>query len=617
MSDYSVDDNNPRSRNYKGPRASLRDLLPYLQEHRRALAFAIALSIFASALALAQPLLIGQIIAVVEAGNELGWLLYAVVIVLITSGLVNGFQYYLLYRTGEGVVLTTRKALVARLLRLPIWQYDRRRTGDLVSRVGADSTLLRAVLTQGLVDVAGNLLVFVGAVIAMAFIDPLLLIITLSVVTLAVFAITLAGRRIRQATTLSQIKVGAMSASVERALSAIRTIRAARAEERETQAIYRDAEAAFEQGKRIAKLSAAVTPIAQIAINASLITVIGLGGYRVATGETTIASLVTFIILLFFIIGPLISAFGAYNSVMSALGALARIQEIMRLDPEEQAGAVLRQAQSTTAIEFDRVEFAYPEEEQEAQAAEGEPGGEATTSATAAAKETSPPAGVLSSVSFQIERGSRVALVGPSGAGKSTIFALVERFYDPSAGRILLDGQDVTEFSRASLREQIGYVEQDAPVLAGSIRDNLLLGSPDATDDQLREVLEKVNLTAVLERDPRGLDSEVGENGIMLSGGERQRLAIARALLAAPPILLLDESTSALDGPNEQRMREALDAVAENRTLVVIAHRLSTVVDSDKIIVLENGCVVGAGTHSELVKSTPLYAELAKHQLLV
>jgi ABC-type multidrug transport system fused ATPase/permease subunit len=199
----------------------------------------------------------------------------------------------------------------------------------------------------------------------MAFIDPLLLVITLSVVTLAVFAITLAGRRIRQATTLSQIKVGAMSASVERALSAIRTIRAARAEERETQAIYRDAEAAYDQGKRIAKLSAAVTPIAQIAINASLITVIGLGGYRVATGETTIASLVTFIILLFFIIGPLISAFGAYNSVMSALGALARIQEIMKLDPEEQAGAVLRQAQSSTAIEFDAVEFAYPEEEAE------------------------------------------------------------------------------------------------------------------------------------------------------------------------------------------------------------------------------------------------------------
>jgi ATP-binding cassette subfamily B protein len=181
----------------------------------------------------------------------------------------------------------------------------------------------------------------------------------------------------------------------------------------------------------------------------------------------------------------------------------------------------------------------------------------------------------------------------------------------------LLDGQSVQEFSRQTLRAQLGYVEQDAPVLAGSIRDNLLLGRSDASEEELVEVLRQVNLTEVLNRDSAGLDAEVGESGIMLSGGERQRLAIARALLAKPPILLLDESTSALDGPNEQRMREAIDAVAQNRTLVVIAHRLSTVVDSDQIIVLERGKVVGIGSHSELVKTTPLYAELAKHQLLV
>jgi ATP-binding cassette subfamily B protein len=220
-------------------------------------------------------------------------------------------------------------------------------------------------------------------------------------------------------------------------------------------------------------------------------------------------------------------------------------------------------------------------------------------------------------VSFSAERGKRTALVGPSGAGKSTILALIERFYDPTAGVVRVDGVDIRSLDRAQLRSQIGYVEQDAPVLAGSIRQNLLLASPNASDEDCIRVLHDVNLTEVLDRNEKGLDAAVGEDGVMLSGGERQRLAIARALLAAPPILLLDESTSSLDGLNEQLLREAIDAVAENRTLIVIAHRLSTVVDSDSIVVLDHGRVAGVGTHSELVESTPLYRELAKHQLLV
>jgi ATP-binding cassette subfamily B protein len=351
------------------------------------------------------------------------------------------------------------------------------------------------------------------------------------------------------------------------------------------------------QGVKIAKINALISPIAGVASNAAFIVVLGVGGYRVAAGETSVANLVTFILLMFLMIRPLGQAFGAYSSVMSALGALARIEEILQLPLEETAkesAQISKPKKTQNAIEFKKVSFAYP-------AAEAHRDGKL----------------VLDSVSFKIKKGERVALVGPSGAGKSTVLSLIERFYEPNSGEILLEGVPVTELSRDALRSQIGYVEQDAPVLAGSIRDNLLIGSPNATDAQLKAVLAEVNLTAVLKRDKRSLDAEVGEAGIMLSGGERQRLAIARALLAAPPILLLDESTSALDGLNEQRMREAIDAVSQGRTMIVIAHRLSTVVDSDLIIVLDQGKVVGSGTHSQLVKSTPLYKQLAKHQLLV
>jgi len=594
LSEYYQDPTqNPRSREYQGPRAKLKDLLPYLADHKKALYLAVGLSLVASLMALAQPLLLGQLISAVEKNLSITNLTLGLVALILVSAVVNAFQYYLLYKTGEGVVLTTRKQMVARMLRLPIPEYDRRRVGDMVSRVGSDSTLLKSVLTQGLVDALGGMLQFFGAIIVMAFIDPILLGSTLLVVFVAVATIALTGRKIRSATTKAQQRVGEMSSAVERALSAIRTIRAARAEAKETEVISRAANAAYDQGLAIARLSAAVAPIAQIAFNTAFIVVLGLGGLRVASGETTISSLVTFVVLLFFMIGPLISAFGAYTSVMGALGAMARINEIMVLPEEESGEQGVRKAQSEIALEFKSVGFNYQTEEGEE------------------------PNHILNSVDLAIPRGSRVALVGPSGAGKSTIFSLIERFYEPTSGTILLDGQPVTEFSRQDLRGQIGYVEQDAPILAGSIKENLLLGKESATDAELVEVLNMVNLGEVLGRDAKGLDAEVGENGIMLSGGERQRLAIARALLAAPPILLLDESTSALDGPNEQRMREAIDAVAKNRTLIVIAHRLSTVVDSDQIIVLERGVVVGVGTHSELVKTTPLYTELAKHQLLV
>jgi ATP-binding cassette subfamily B protein len=595
-----------------GPRATFRQLLPYLFEHKKVLAVVIVLSVLGAAASLAQPLLVSSVISIVETGTSLGGLVWLLIGLVIVSGLIAGSQHYLLQRTGEGVVLSSRKRLVARMLNLPISEFDTRRTGDLVSRVGSDTTLLRAVLTQGLVEAIGGSLTFIGALIAMLIIDPVLLGLTVLVVAIAIVTVTTLSGRIRIASAKAQKKVGDLAAAVERAISAVRTVRASNATDREIETIVADAEGAWRMGISVAKISALVVPVAGIAMQVSFLVVLGVGGYRVASGSITVANLVAFILFLFMMILPLGQAFGAITAVNQALGALGRIQEIVDLPSEAEHFATVSSVaavESDAAISFHDVEFSYPsgtvleQVETELATLEGKPIAVGGT--------------VLRGVSFEAPRGQRTALVGPSGAGKSTILALIERFYDPTAGVVRLGGIDIRGLERAELRGQIGYVEQDAPVLAGSIRDNLLLGAPHATDEQCVAVLRDVNLIEVLDRDPAGLDAAVGEDGVMLSGGERQRLAIARTLLAAPPILLLDESTSSLDGLNEQMLREAIDAVAENRTLIVIAHRLSTVVDSDRIVVLDHGVVVGVGTHSELVKSTPLYKELAKHQLLV
>lgn len=620
----------------RGPRASLKQLLPYLFEQRGLLILSLLLGIAAAAASLAQPVLLGDIIAKVQAATPLGALLWVLTALIIASALLSGFQHYVLQRMGEGVVLASRRSLIGKILHLPISEFDRRRTGDLVSRIGSDTTLLRAVLTQGLVEAISGLLVFFGALIGMLVIDPLLFAVTFAVLLVALIVVVLVSARIRPAVSRAQEKVGDLAAQIDRSVSSIRTIRAAGAAQREQQATEREAEEAYALGLKVAKISALIVPVSFLALQLSFLVVLGLGGFRVATGAISIAQLVTFIVFLFLMITPLGQAFGAISAVNQALGALGRIQEIANLDTEtardaerSPAGRIVPLAEAADdaapAIRFSDVHFTYRSaapERVDARAlvrGAGRRGRRDLEAAPAEIIETP----VLHGVSFDVPRGTRVALVGPSGAGKSTILGLIERFYDPDAGSVSLYGTDLRTLDRSELREQLGYVEQDAPVLAGTLRENLLLGAPNATDAECEAVLRAVNLGALFDRSAlqaglsSGLDAQVGERGLMLSGGEKQRLAIARALLTAPPILLLDESTASLDGVNERLMREALDSVATGRTLVVIAHRLSTVVDSDLIIVLERGRVIGQGTHEELVATVPLYRELAQHQLLV
>ena len=610
------------------PRATFRQLLPFLMEHKRVLSVVIALSMAGALTTLAQPLVVSQVITVVEAAEPLGNLVWILVGLVVASATLSGFRHYLLQRTGEGVVLSSRKLLVRRMLNLPISEFDQRRTGDLVSRVGSDTTLLRAVLTQGLVEAVGGTLTFLGAVIAMLYLDPILFSLTAIVVAVAVTTVVTLSRRIRVASRKAQDKVGDLTASVERAISAVRTVRAANATEREIVGVEKDAEGAWRLGLDVAKVSALVVPISGIALQVAFLVVLGVGGFRVASGALPIADLVAFILFLFMMIMPLGQAFGAISSVNQALGALGRIQEIISLPSETDNDRVqVSEAQAPaprgkTAVEFSKVGFSYPQSAHKTEAEKlvaetlGEHEVEALTTGEIAALRPTRDR-VLDKVSFKVPLGSKTAIVGPSGAGKSSVLSLMERFYDPQSGSISVFGTPVIDLERGQLRSYFGYVEQDAPVLAGTIRDNLLIGAPGATEEQLRDVLESVNLTEILDRDARGLDAEVGEAGVLLSGGERQRLAIARALLQAPPILLMDESTSSLDGPNEVLMKHAIDRVAQDRTVIVIAHRLATVVDSDQIIVLNQGTVEAIGTHDELLLSSALYKDLAEHQLLV
>jgi ATP-binding cassette subfamily B protein/ATP-binding cassette subfamily C protein len=569
-------------------RVGLRSLLPYLRVHRVALVLVAVLSLVRAGGTLLQPLLTRSVLNGV--GHRPVWGDVALLVaVLLAVAVLDGGRDYLLARTAEGMVLSARTRLAGHLLRLPIREYDQRRTGDLLSRVGADTTLLRAVVTSGLFETATGAVMVVGAAVGMVLIDPVLFGITVVGMSFGLGVAIVLNRRVRPASVQAQARIGEMTSAVERAISAARTIRASNAQEREAAEVGRAAEGAYRAGLRMARLQAVVWPAAMTAVQAAFLLVVGVGAARVAGGAIQLGDLVAFVLFLFFLVMPLGQALNAYTQLQTGLGALQRVEEVLDLPSEDATDVVSAVAvRGPAAVEFDQVTFGYD-------------GG----------------APVLADVSFTVPYGTRTALVGPSGAGKSTVLALVERFYEVDSGVVRVGGADIRELSRIELRTRLGYVEQEAPVLAGTIRDNLRLTVPGATDPQMLAVLDTVNLTDIVARTPLGLDAQVGEGGVLLSGGERQRLAIARTLLAAPPILLLDEPTSNLDARNEAALRDAIDAVSLDRTLLIIAHRLSTVVDADQIVVLDAGRVVAVGRHDELTETSPLYRELASHQLLV
>ncbi len=614
-------------------RATLREFFPYLRGHVRVLVLVAVVSLISTGLAIAQPLMVQQLVNAVSASRPATLFIWLLVAITLGGAVFGAAQSYLLQRTAESVVLGVRRSLVGQLLALPIREFDRRRVGDLISRVGSDTTLMRSVITSGLFEIVSSILMFFAAVVLMVLIDPLLFGITLAAVLLGAGGVLFLGRLIRKRSRDVQDAVGSMTAAVERGLSGIRTIKASVAEEREAAVIDVEATKAYRAGIAMARLQAAVQPIMSICIQGAFIVVLAVGGIRVAAGELLLGDLIAFILYLFLLVMPIGSAMSAFVQIQSGLAALDRIQEIARLEPErtdeEQpaTAAATRPVPSAAAasaggsIELHDVSFRYAATDPfavapDAAGQDDRPGPASPDPLEALDPSDGEPL-VLDGVSFSVPAGSRTALVGPSGAGKSTVLALLERFYEPTEGSITVDGTDLSRIPRSELRARIGLVEQEAPVLSGTLADNLRLAAPQATDDQLRRVLAAVGLDELGERSDDGLDLNLGEDGIRLSGGQRQRLAWARVILADRPVLLMDEPTSAVDSRTEQLLQRTLGEASRDRTVVVVAHRLSTIADFDQIVVLDQGRVEAVGTHEELLVSSDLYRDMAARQRLV
>ena len=533
---------------------------------------------------------------------------------ILASGVATVFQHYYLQKVGESIVNDARRRLSRHLLRLQIKEYDERKTGDLISRVASDTSRLRTGFLQVFLAGTTGIPLILGAGVIMLVIDPVLLGTALMLIALMGLLIAVVSRVIQGTSLAAQHELGELTSRVERDMTAIRTIRAANATASESASLDEQVETTWQACLKVAKVQSVVMPIATAGLQVSAIVVILTGAYRMSTGALSMAGLIQFASLLFILMSPLSQMMAAVSELHSSLASLERVNEIFDLPQEDEvdvvnllpqatlnlsAPALRRRRSRAPAIEFEDVYFTYGARE------------------FGTDLEDDPDSLVLHGLNLTVPEGRRVAIVGPSGAGKSTVLQLVERFYDVDGGAIRVFGKDIRDYSREDLRHCLGYVEQDSPVLSGTLRQNLTLGIPDVDDSSCLQALAMVKLDYLASRSPKGLDAVVGESGAGLSGGERQRLAIARSLLSGRKILLFDEATANLDSHNERQIGDVLTNLRGNHTVLVVAHRLSTIMDADLIHVLEHGRLVASGQHHQLVEEVPLYRDLAKEQRLV
>ncbi|TLQ42831.1 ABC transporter ATP-binding protein [Streptomyces marianii] len=561
---------------------------PILRSHRKRLATGLALGLSAACVSLLQPLVIGRIIEAVSSGGSPGGPVLLAAALFATGALLSGLHGYTMGTLGENLVFDIRRVLARRVLRARLPDFQRWAQGDLLNRMVTDTSMARVTMSSALAQVTSSVFSVLGCLTLMALIDLRLLGVTVGCLGAASLVSVVLARRIRKQAVANRTDTSRYATAVARVLGSMSTVKSSCAEAREAETLDGLAGRARRSGIRVSVLSAGLGPAINVGSQIALTVVVAWGMARVATGDLSLSALTAFVMYLFYLVSPLLATFTSIGRLQQGRAAIDRLGELADLPQESgpPAPATRAQPRSGQAVEFERVSFRYDGSGRNA----------------------------LHEVSFGVPAHGLTAIVGPSGAGKSTLFRLVERFYEPDSGRVLLYGADAASMPLNQVRRLTGHVEQDHPLMRGSVRDNLIYACPSAGEDDIAEALRLVRLDQAVESLPERLDTVLGERGHGLSGGEQQRLAVARALLPRPSVVLLDEASANLDADTEAELRGVVASIARDRAVVTIAHRLSTVVEADQIVVMEAGRVRAVGTHPDLIRRDDLYRRLVVRQ---